>query len=69
MTPTERAFVLALELSGTPGGLTTAQIAARYQVTHSGAYRLMCRVSRLAPVVQTDDGAWVLLESGERLAY
>lgn len=58
LTPTERSFLLAMELRQRP--MSSRAIARRYEMTVSGAHRLMSRVARVAPVVN-DGGLWRVL--------
>lgn len=61
-TATERTAVtvLALEGAGT-AGLTVRQVAAMTGVTRFGAWRMLCRMSRVIPLYHDDDaGVWVL---------
>lgn len=64
LSPTERAAVVVHQLvtlrqSG-GAGLSTAEIAGRYNLTTSGAHRLMGRISRVVPLIN-DGGVWRVL--------
>lgn len=48
-TSTERAFLLGIEMQ-MGRGFTCAAVAERYGITTPGAYKLLTRVSRVAPV-------------------
>lgn len=38
--------------------LTTTQVAERYQMTWSGAYKLMTTISQQIPITQDDKSRW-----------
>lgn len=40
--------------------LSTAQVARMTGYTHSGAYRLLCEMSGVMPLVQDEDWRWQL---------
>jgi hypothetical protein len=68
LTPTERAFVLGL-LIGQGRTFTAVQVAAAFQMTESGAYRLLNRVARRAHIY-SDEGVWQSIEvEGRKLLY
>ena len=57
-SPTERAFVAALLLVS--DDLLTRELADLLELSHNGAYKLMLRASRVAPIRQDVDGRWRL---------
>lgn len=57
-TPTERAFVLGLRMA-TERRIDNSQLAAAFGLSPSGAYRLMIRLARVAPIVR-DGRDWRL---------
>lgn len=60
-TPTERAFVLGLRMA-TERRIDNSQLAATFGLSPSGAYRLMIRLARVAPIVR-DGRDWRLLRA------
>lgn len=60
-TPTERAFVLGLRMA-TERRIDNSQLATAFGLSPSGAYRLMIRLARVAPIVR-EGGDWRLLRN------
>jgi hypothetical protein len=60
MTAQERAFKVAFEIADN-GGLTTEQVSEMTGLSRQGAWYLMQRACRVAPVVQDGEGKWVRL--------
>ena len=59
---TERVAIVVLELARNPGRVySTAEIAAIAQMTTGGAWMMLTKISRVAPVGQTADG-WVMID-------
>jgi len=58
-TPTERVVVLTLHLAQ-GHAVTTAEVARLLTMCDSGAYRMLDRMSRVAPIVN-EAGRWSLL--------
>lgn len=58
--PTERTGVIVYVLMSHRGQkFTTAQLAQRVGLTHNGAWRMLCKLSRKIPICQEIDG-WVI---------
>jgi len=59
---TERVTIVVMELASHRGQVySTAAIARLAQMTRGGAWVMMTKISRVAPVGQTEDG-WVMLD-------
>ena len=57
LTPQERAAAVSWDLAR-GARLTTADIARRLGLSLRGARWLMCRISRVIPIVRDVDGCW-----------
>ena len=64
LTPTERAFLIGVHMAA-EHCITNAQLMRSFGLSASGAYRLMTRLSRIAPMVR-DNGDWRLLHAESR---
>jgi len=59
---TERVAIVVMELAGHRGRVySTAEIARLAQMTTGGAWMMMTKISRVAPIGQTSDG-WVMMD-------
>lgn len=65
MTPTERAFNLGLRMAEGER-LTVTEVAGLYSMSYSGAYRLLSRVSAVAPLIRETGGIWRVMTKEER---
>lgn len=61
-TATERAALIATYLMQGEA-MTTAEVADKTGLSHSGAWRLMARMGRVVAVCQDDGGRWQLFEN------
>lgn len=60
LTPTERAAALAHDFNAGKS-MTVADISQQYGITHSGAYRLTVRISRVIPLACDEAGLWRIM--------
>ena len=58
---TERAALLGYKFAQ-GARLTTMEVAVICGLTHSGAWRILDKMSRVLPLLQLDDGKWVSTE-------
>lgn len=58
-TPTERVTIIVLHLAK-GNKMSISDVMGKANIKRAGAYALMARVSRVAPLV-LDDGKWSLL--------
>ena len=60
---TERVAIVVMELSCHRGRVyTTAEIARLAQMTTGGAWMMMTKISRVAPIGQTSEGLVMLID-------
>ncbi|HCS47972.1 MAG TPA: hypothetical protein DIW61_06830 [Candidatus Aminicenantes bacterium] len=63
-TPEERAALVTWHLSH-GDAFKTAEVCRMTGLTRQGAYRLMCKVSRVVPIFQDEKGLWQVLFAQE----
>jgi len=59
-TPEERAALVTWHLSH-GDAFKTAEVCRMTGLTRQGAYRLLCKLSRVIPVYQDESGVWQVL--------
>ncbi len=62
LTVTERAVLIGIRLANGEQ-LLTREVAQYLQMSHTGAYLLMARASKSAPVYQDEVGRWQLFRA------
>ena len=63
-TPEERIAIVVWHLAH-GDSFRTSDISAMTGLSRQGAYAMMCKVSRILPVYQSDDGNWQVLAMRE----
>jgi hypothetical protein len=59
LIPTERVALIVYELT-VGGTVTTAQVAQMTGITHSGAWRMLGKLSRVLPLTE-ENGQWYII--------
>ena len=63
-TPEERIAIVVWHLAH-GDSFRTSDVSAMTGLTRQGAYRLMCKVSRVVPIFQDEKGLWQVLFAQE----
>ena len=63
-TPEERVAIVVWHLAH-GDAFRTSEVCRMTGVSRQGAYNMLCKISRILPVYQADDGKWQVLAMRE----
>ena len=63
-TPEERVAIVVWHLAH-GDAFRTSEVCRMTGVSRQGAYNMLCKISRILPVYQSDDGKWQVLSYRE----
>jgi hypothetical protein len=63
-TPEERAALVTWHLAH-GDAFQTSEVCSMTGLTRQGAYRLLCKVSRVVPIFQDEEGMWQVMAMRE----
>ena len=64
LTPEERVIIVVWHLAH-GDAFPTAEVCRMTGLSRQGAYNMLCKISRMVPVYQADDGRWQVLAMRE----